>query len=131
MIHIDINLPIRNEEVPSLREAIGWSRRDTDYPLLFERCNFWAGARDIGRMLVAFGYMTGMGLEHGYIEDIIVHPAYQRQGIGQQLVKMLLHEAQLQGIEIVTVTYSSKHESFYEQCGFAKSHAGIWRAQEI
>ncbi|MFD1887857.1 GNAT family N-acetyltransferase [Paenibacillus wenxiniae] len=128
MIHVELHLPIRNDEVPSLREAVGWSRRDDDSPLLFQRCNFWAGARDTDGTLIAFGYMTGMGLEHGYIEDIIVHPTYQRQGIGQQIVKRLLDEAQFRSMEIVTVTYSHQHEAFYTQCGLLPSHAGIWRA---
>jgi hypothetical protein len=73
-----INMPISNNEVPELRELVGWGRRDKDYPSLFERCNFWAGVRDEYNKLIAFGYVCGMGLEHGYMEDIIVHPEYQR-----------------------------------------------------
>ena len=38
-----INIPIDDNEVPELREHVGWGRRDADYPVLFERCNFWAG----------------------------------------------------------------------------------------
>ncbi|MFS1518836.1 hypothetical protein V1503_20590 [Bacillus sp. SCS-151] len=67
---IKINLPISREEVPDLREIIGWDRRDTDYPTLFERCNFWAGVRDKKDILIAFGYVSGMGLQHGYMEAI-------------------------------------------------------------
>ncbi|MGW8426189.1 GNAT family N-acetyltransferase [Peribacillus simplex] len=35
-------------------------------------------------------YVDGMGLEHGYIGDIIVHPDYQKMGIGVELVRELL-----------------------------------------
>jgi hypothetical protein len=66
-----INIPISNNEVPELREHVGLGRRDEDYPTLFERCNFWAGIRDENNKLIAFGYVCGMGLEHGYMEDII------------------------------------------------------------
>ncbi|WP_342551391.1 GNAT family N-acetyltransferase [Paenibacillus sp. FSL R7-0652] len=124
---IHINLEIRDEEVPSLREAIGWERRDDDYPTLFQRCNFWAGARDPEGVLIAFGYIAGTGLEHGYMEDIIVHPKYQRRGIGQQLVNELLNESTVRGLRIVTLTYSRVHKAFYEKCGFAPTHAGIWK----
>jgi hypothetical protein len=41
-----INIPISNNEVPELREHVGWGRRDEDYPTLFERSNFWAGIRN-------------------------------------------------------------------------------------
>jgi len=128
---IHMNLEIANQEVPDLREAIGWSRRDSDYPALFQRCTFWAGARDANGTLIAFGYVTGMGLEHGYMEDIIVHPQHQQQGIGQKLVTVLLTEANAQGLAIVTVTYVSEHKEFYERCGFQPSHAGIWRREPL
>src|SRR3954470_24444695 len=102
---IIINTPISNHEVPELRELVGWGRREKDYPTLFERCNFWAGVRDENNKLIAFGYVCGMGLEHGYMEDIIVHPQYQGRGIGVELVKELLRESERFGLRIVTVSY--------------------------
>ena len=71
---VHINMPISNYEVPDLRERIGWGRRDHDYPTLFQRCNFWAGVRDEDNILIAFGYVAGMGLEHGYLEPRCVPP---------------------------------------------------------
>lgn len=56
-----------------IREIVGWGRRDKDFPALFERCNFRAVVWDENPNLIAFGYVCGMGLEHGYMEDIIVH----------------------------------------------------------
>ncbi len=122
-----INLSIEDKEVPLLRESVGWARRDQDYPLLFERCTFWAGMRGKHGELIAFGYLCGMGLEHGYIEDVIVHPAYQGLGIGAKLVKRLLVEAETVGIEVVTVTFDTKHASFYQRCGFTCGGGGVWR----
>lgn len=127
MQEIVINLPIESHEVPVLRESIGWEGRHSDYPILFERCNFWAGVRDDNNELIAFGYVTGMGLQHGYMEDIIVHPRYQRKGIGQALVKKLLLEAKNSGLEIVTLTYDAKHLTFYSDSGFDPCSGGIWR----
>ncbi|TJY42571.1 GNAT family N-acetyltransferase [Cohnella pontilimi] len=124
---IIINLPIEPDEVPALREQVGWDGRHSDYPTLFDRCNFWAGLRDEHNVLIAFGYIAGMGLQHGYMEDIIVHPAHQRKGIGQALVKRLLLEAERIGIEIVTLTYDSIHHEFYQNCGFLPCSGGVWR----
>ncbi|KQL58596.1 MULTISPECIES: GNAT family N-acetyltransferase [Bacillaceae] len=126
-VDVRMNLPIEDEEVPLLRETVGWARRDQDYPLLFERCTFWAGMRGENEELIAFGYLCGMGLEHGYIEDVIVHPSYQGSGIGAKLVKRLLVEAETTGIEIVTVTFDTKHASFYQRCGFTYGGGGVWR----
>nr|WP_245629856.1 GNAT family N-acetyltransferase [Domibacillus robiginosus] len=39
------------------------------------------------------------------MEDVLIHPAYQKQGIGVRLVKALLGEAEAYGLEIVRLTY--------------------------
>ncbi|MDK8181720.1 GNAT family N-acetyltransferase [Paenibacillus sp. UMB4589-SE434] len=128
---IVINLPIEPHEVPTLRELVGWDGRHSDYPAIFERCNFWAGLRDEKNIeLIAFGNVAGMGLQHGYMEDIIVHPKFQKRGIGQALVKKLLQEAEQYGLEIVTLTYDSKHTSFYSESGFTPCSGGLWRKKD-
>ncbi|MEC0225671.1 GNAT family N-acetyltransferase [Paenibacillus alba] len=127
---IVINLPIAADEVPNLRELVGWNGRYSDYPTLFERCNFWAGLRDEENKLIAFGYVAGMGLQHGYMEDIIVHPEFQQKGIGESLVRKLLQEAERIGLEIVTLTYDSKHTSFYTRSGFTPCSGGLWRRKD-
>jgi ribosomal protein S18 acetylase RimI-like enzyme len=121
-----INPPIEDHEVPDLRESVGWSRRDGDFPVLLERCTFWAGGRNANDRLVAFGYMTGMGLEHGYLEDIIVHPNFQGMGLGKQLVSLLVAEAHQRGIDIVTTTFHVSNKSFYEKCGAQVGYGGLW-----
>ncbi|SET18179.1 Acetyltransferase (GNAT) family protein [Oceanobacillus limi] len=125
MYKATVNPPIENHEVPDLREKIGWGRRDQDYPALFKRCNFWAGIRDGDGQLIAFGYVCGMGLEHGYLEDVMVHPDYQRQGLGLELVKTLLDESKRYGLGIITVTFASHHQHFYQLCGFSPSSGGV------
>lgn len=127
---IIINEDIANHEVPHLREAIGWSRREDDYPMLFEKCLFWAGVRNDEGMLIAFGYIAGPGIEHGYLEDVIVHPDYHNKGIGKDLVRRLLQEAEDRGISIVTVTYQEQHKSFYEKCGFTPCPGAVWRKDQ-
>ncbi|MEK4669381.1 GNAT family N-acetyltransferase [Niallia sp. FSL R7-0271] len=124
-VNIAVNLPIENHEVPDLREAVGWGRRDKDYPSLFERCNFWAGGRDELGKLVAFGYVCGMGLEHGYVEDIMVHPSKQKQGIGMELVTALIAEARQFGLGILTVSFDEHNANFYKTSGFTVSSGGV------
>lgn len=124
-VEITVNLPIEDHEVPDLREAVGWGRRDKDYPTLFERCNFWAGSRDENNNLVAFGYVCGMGLEHGYLEDIIVHPNNQKQGIGVVLVTTLIEEARRFGLGILTVSFDEHNANFYRTSGFTISSGGV------
>jgi len=124
----EINMKISQEEVPDLRESIGWDRRKGDYPILFERCNFWAGVSDEHDRLIAFGYITGMGLQHGYMEDLMVHPLYRQRGIGKKLVAALVLEAESFGIEIVTLTFDPVHTDFYQSCGLEICSGGVWRS---
>jgi len=127
---VKINTPISNHEVPDLRELVGWTRRENDYPTLFERCHFWACVRDENGTLIAFGYVSGMGLEHGYMEDIMVHPDFQGKGIGGMLVTELLNEARRVGLEIVTVTFEKNKTSFYKKCGFTTGSGGVWQLRK-
>jgi GNAT superfamily N-acetyltransferase len=124
-VRVSINPPLRDFEIPSLRERVGWSRREEDYPLLLERCQFWAAGHE-GGVLVAFGYLSGMGLEHGYIEDVMVDPSHRRRGLGRAVVAALLAEARRRGTAIVTVTFHSEHLKFYEACGFEVGYGGVW-----
>lgn len=129
VIPILINDLIQAHEVPDLRQSVGWDRREQDYPILFERCLLWGSARDKNGRLIAFGYIAGTGLEHGYMEDIIIHPDFQRQGLGKQLVQALLNAADTARIPIVTVTFSDQHESFYIESGFNRCRGGVWRSR--
>lgn len=122
-----INPEIRNHEVPDLRQAVGWERRDSDYPILFTYCLLWAGLRDKEGNLIAFGYIVTPGIEHGYLEDIIVHPSYQGKGIGNSIVKKLLQESEKREISIVTVTFEEANLNFYVGCGFTPCPGGVWR----
>lgn len=113
-----INDKIESWEVPRLRRKVGWGPREYEYPALLERCNFHASIRNEDGKLIGFGYICGMGLEHGYMEDIMIDPDYQRQGLGMMLVKRLLEEAKQQGILIVSVNLDPENENFYRNCGF-------------
>ena len=83
MLNMKVNLFIADQEVPDLREKVGWDRREQDYPLLFERCYFWEGARHHDGELIAFGYICSMGLQHGCMEDILVSKAGDRPNAGE------------------------------------------------
>ncbi|WP_346773371.1 GNAT family N-acetyltransferase [Bacillus sp. FJAT-42376] len=88
---------------------------------------FWAGVKNDAGELIGFGYVAGAGLQHGYMEDLLVHPDYERHGIGGQIVKALLLGSERSGLEIVTLTFRAEHEEFYKCCGFTLCSGGVWR----
>lgn len=73
------------------------------------------GAWD-GERLIGFARAVTDGYFRAYIEDVVVHPTYQRQGIGRQLLSHLLGE--LPQIDVVSLFCQTDLAPFYEQFGF-------------
>jgi predicted N-acetyltransferase YhbS len=75
--------------------------------------------------LVAWCAILSDGVRHAVLIDVIVHPAWQRQGVGLALVKEAIAFIQEHGITIIHVDFVPEHQTFYERCGFQTSLAGI------
>lgn len=73
------------------------------------------GAWD-GDRLVGFARAVTDGYFRAYIEDVVVHPDYQRQGIGRQLLTRLLDE--LAQIDVISLFCQTELAPFYERLGF-------------
>lgn len=125
MVNIELNAPITPTEVPALRQTVGWGPRQQDYPALFDRCFLYASARDDAGKLVAFGYVVSMGLEHGYLEDIMVAPAAQHQGIGSAIVKRLVDASLARGLLILTLSTDKATAPSYRQLGFGEESSMV------
>lgn len=121
-----LNPALTPNEVPDLREAVGWARRDPDYPEVLSRCLYFAGCRDDRGLLIAFGMMIGAGFEHAYLEDVMVHPGRRRRGVGGALVRCLINEARRRETPIVTITHAAQHADFYGRLGFMPCPGGLW-----
>lgn len=111
-------------EYNELRELVGFSvlsQGQAERGL--EHSTFLVAAREgekivgMGRVLFDFGYTA-------YIGDILVHPEYQRRGIGTQIVKRLMKmtlDAAHEGDRIMFILGAAKgKEGFYEKLGFMK-----------
>ena len=66
--------------------------------------------------------MVGDGAVICYIQDLVVHPSYQKLGVGQALMERLVRHAdeiKLQGTELMLCLMCAKgREGFYEKYGF-------------
>ena len=77
--------------------------------------------------LVGFVNVAWDGGVHAFLLDTTVHPDYQRQGIGVQLVERAASATKKRGIHWLHVDYEPHLETFYEQCGFEPTLAGLMR----
>ena len=83
-----------------------------------------------GKTLVGFVNLAWDGGFHAFILETTVHPKFQKQGIGSELVKRAVKEARAANCEWVHVDYEAHLESFYKACGFRASYAGVLKLRD-
>ncbi len=120
---ITFGTEISFEEYNELRRTVNWyevSRRQFDVSIPNSR--FITVGRDDGK-LVSMARAVGDGGYHLLVVDVIVHPDYQRQGIGKQMISQLIdfvHNDYIESGEttMVSLLSAKDKEPFYEKFGF-------------
>jgi len=116
--------PVSVAALADLREAVGWNRMEGDLhdPRLHNA--FYLCAFD-GEQLVGYAAVVSNGVTDAYIQDVMVHPAYQHQGIGTQMMERLLARLEELGMYMVSVVYGEAMLApFYERFGFCTMLCG-------
>jgi GNAT superfamily N-acetyltransferase len=75
--------------------------------------------------LVGFVNVAWDGGVHGFILDTTVHADYQRQGIGRKVLEAAIEASRAKGIEWLHVDYEPHLDTFYKDCGFRHTAAGL------
>lgn len=111
--------------VSDLREAVGWDRLATD--AADELTGYWAtiGGFDEQGHLLAWCALLSDGKYHGILLDVMVHPHWQKQGVGRALVAEAIAYMKLHHIRIIHVDFLPERAAFYEKCGFRIGLGGI------
>ena len=78
-------------------------------------------------LLVGFVNLVWDGDCHAYVSEAVVHPDFQRRGIGTRLVHQAIELARQNGVTWVHVDYEPHLQGFYQGCGFRPSCAGVIR----
>ena len=109
------------EAYQALFETTGWNR---DYQLSLEELGraldgsqFFAAAYD-GERLIGFGRVLTDGSMHAMIFDLIVHPDYQHQGLGSQILQQLIQWCNAARIHDIQLFCARGKRAFYERNGF-------------
>lgn len=117
-------------EVLPLYEAVGWTNYSHNPSMLeqaFAHSLFVLAARDQGK-LIGLLRAVGDGASILFIQDIIVLPDYQRQGIGRRLMQETLeHFSHVYQIHLLT-DQTEKTAAFYQSVGFADVESMSCRA---
>ncbi|HEM5320305.1 TPA: GNAT family N-acetyltransferase [Streptococcus suis] len=120
MITYKQNLQLDFQAVLDLYASVGWTNY-TDRPTMlqkaFEHSMLVLAAVD-GDRLVGLLRAVGDGYSIVFIQDILVLPTYQRQGIGRTLLeRAIAHFPGIYQLHLLTDN-TEKTRSFYEAIGF-------------
>ena len=118
MIHYEFDAPVSPAALSDLRAAVGWNRMQRDLADPKLRNAFHLCAFDDAR-LIGYGAVVSNGVTDAYIQDVMVHPDCQQQGVGTQLMERLLLRLKAEGVYMVSVIYGDEPlRAFYEKFGF-------------
>ena len=110
------------EEISRLYNAVGWTAYTENMPALregFKNSMLVLAAYD-GEELLGIIRTVGDGATIVFVQDILVFPDKQRQGIGTALLKEILNRYHnVRQIELATDN-TAKTVGFYKSMGFAE-----------
>lgn len=70
--------------------------------------------------LIGFGRVISDGVHHAFIVDLIIHPDYQGEGVGKQLLNLLVDKCKELQIKDIQLFAAKDKSGFYERNGFEK-----------
>lgn len=120
MIKITKETSVSLDDVLHLYQAVGWTNYTNQPQMLAQALTHSLAiylARD-GEEIVGLVRLIGDGFSSVFVQDLIVLPTYQRQGIGSTLMKQALSDYKdTYQIQLATEE-SEKTLGFYRSLGF-------------
>ena len=120
MIKITKETSVSLDDVLHLYQAVGWTNYTNQLQMLAQALSHSLAtylARD-GEKIVGLARLVGDGFSSVFVQDLIVLPSYQRQGIGSNLMKEALADYK-DAYQIQLVTEETEQTlGFYRSLGF-------------
>lgn len=120
MITIKKQEIVKLEDVLHLYQAVGWTNY-THQPEMLEQALSHSLAIYValdGDAVVGLIRLVGDGFSSVFVQDLIVLPTYQRQGIGSALMKQALEDfKEVYQVQLAT-EQTEKNVGFYRSMGF-------------
>lgn len=118
MVNYYLNKKIDTKQISQLRKSVGCNTMEgsLNNPKLQKFLSVSAYEND---RLVGYVEVISNGVTDAYIQDLMVHPKMQNQGIGTHLINMTIKEIRERDIYMLSVIYGEeKLKGFYEKFGF-------------
>jgi ribosomal protein S18 acetylase RimI-like enzyme len=109
-------------EIADLYRAGGWWKETYEVaglvPLMQGSFAFAVAIDRKTSRLAGMGRVISDGVSDGYIQDLVVLPAYRRYGIGKKIAATLVEACRTQGVLWIGLIAEPGSERFYEALGF-------------
>jgi N-acetylglutamate synthase-like GNAT family acetyltransferase len=115
-------------QIDVLRVAVGWQAPIFDYTIALERSFSYYGVLE-DQNLIGFLNVISDGVSYALIVDVMVHPAYQRLGIGKQLLQTAIQDLQTTNVARVCVMFDESLQNFYTSLGFTNLEGGMLKLE--
>lgn len=123
-----ISPTLTNNELNALHNASWEDHMWSDFEPVLSRSLAFVCAYHENR-LIGFVNLAWDGGKHSFLLDTLVHPEFRRRGIGRELIRRAVAEAGERGLRWVHVDFEPHLQTFYEQCGFRNTAAGLIRLE--
>ena len=120
MIKITKETSVSLDDVLHLYQAVGWTNYTNQPQMLAQALSHSLAtylARD-GEKIVGLVRLIGDGFSSVFVQDLIVLPTYQRQGIGSTLMKQALSDYKDAYQVQLATEQTEKNLGFYRSLGF-------------
>jgi len=122
MITYSENIPAE-KDFYSLFLTTGWNEKyklnSKELILAVQNSWYYISAYDKEKM-VGSGRIVCDGVVHALILDLIVHPDFQKKGIGDQILDKLVEKCRQYHIRDIQLFCAKGYSGFYEKRGFKK-----------
>ena len=111
------------EETLKLYTSVGWTNYTKNIDILLKGIQYslcTIGAFE-GERLIGLVRVVGDGHTIIYIQDLLVHPVYQQNGVGQELIKIILTRYDSVRQKVLLTDTNKRLDKFYQKTGFSPS----------
>lgn len=116
-------------ELEELCDSVGWARRPLRKVKKAIDFSFLVGSmweiRGSRRRLIGFARATSDHAFNATIWDVVVHPAFQKKGLGKLLMKYMIKKLRSEDISNITLFADPQVVDFYRRLGFMLDPEGI------
>lgn len=108
------------EEYKRIRESVGWWDTDVDATVVGLKSSLYSVVALEKNVAVGCGRICGDGGLYFYIQDLMIHPDYQHQGLGKKIMKVLMDYlfAHTKPGAYIALMAAKGMENYYAEFGF-------------